>query len=102
MRAGLGRVRRAAGGPLGHDDVADDVEAVAPAHGFEGVLEAGAGVWGVEVRPAVVAGEGHEVEVLVAWVSDEALRHGWRVRGVGGCGSVLLVPSFSFVEVGEC
>jgi hypothetical protein len=48
---------------FGHDYVAEEVELVFFAGGFQGVLEDGGGAGGGEVGFAVVTAEGDEVEV---------------------------------------
>ena len=48
---------------FGHDDVAEEVEVVFFAGGFEGVLEDRGGFGGSQVGVAVVTTEGDEVEV---------------------------------------
>lgn len=46
---------------LGHEDVSEDVELVAGAEFFEGVLEGGAGVVVMEEWETTIAAEGDEV-----------------------------------------
>jgi len=61
---------------VGHDDVAVEEEVVAWAEGFECFFEDCAGVFVVEIRVLVVAGEGDEVVVAGGLVSLEAAGHG--------------------------
>jgi hypothetical protein len=62
---------------LGHDDVAEEFEAVVSAGCFEGVFDQVSCCGGVEVGLAVVAAEGDEVVVTFLLVSLEVKRHGW-------------------------
>jgi hypothetical protein len=65
---------------FGHDDVAEDIEVVASAGGFEGFEEEVAGGGGVEVGEAVITTEGEEVVVAFSLIAMEALGHGGIVR----------------------
>ena len=61
---------------LGHEDVAVEVDAVGLAGLFEDLLDGVSGFGPGEVREAVVAAEGDEVEVAGLLEAYEAVGHG--------------------------
>jgi hypothetical protein len=67
---------------LGHDDVAEDVELIFLAGGFESVFKDAGRTWGGEVRIAAVTTEGDEVEVVGLLAAFQARGH-LRINLVG-------------------
>jgi hypothetical protein len=76
---------------LGHEDVAEDVEAVTDAEFFEGVFEGEAGVVVIEEWKAVVTTEGDEVLVAEGLVALKTAGH--RNYGSAGGGGTPPMPT---------
>jgi hypothetical protein len=64
---------------LGHDDVSVDHEAVLLARGFQDVQEKVAAFGRAQLRLAVVATAGDEMQIVVAVIAMQALGHPVRV-----------------------